>query len=123
MNLRTEEVLDAVQQSTGAAQAAGYSHVVEVRHGRTIFISGQVPLDAAGNLVGRGDFAAQAAQVFENIELALTAAGASCADLAKLTIFVVDISQVAVLRAIRDRYVNTANPPASSLVRVAGLVR
>jgi enamine deaminase RidA (YjgF/YER057c/UK114 family) len=101
----------------------GYSHVVEVPRGRTLFISGQVALDSAGNLIGRGDFVAQTEQVFKNIQAALESVGAGCKDLAKLTIFVVDISQVPALREIRNRYVNSANPPASSLVQVKGLVR
>ena len=46
----------------------GYTHVVEVRGGRTVYISGQVPLDKAGNVVGIGDFAAQTRQVFENLK-------------------------------------------------------
>ena len=54
----------------------GYSHVVEVHSGRTIYIAGQVAFDQAGNVVGKGDFAAQTTQVFENLKLALAAAGA-----------------------------------------------
>jgi enamine deaminase RidA (YjgF/YER057c/UK114 family) len=105
------------------SKTAGYTHVVEVRTGRTIFISGQIALDQSGNVVGAGDFAAQTEQVFRNIELALESVGASMVDVAKLTVFVVDMSQVQTFREIRDRHVNTANPPASSLIRVAGLVR
>jgi enamine deaminase RidA (YjgF/YER057c/UK114 family) len=108
---------------TALSKTAGYTHVVEVQRGRMIFISGQVALDGAGNIVGRGDFAAQTEQVFKNIKTALESAGASYDDVAKLTIFVVDKSQLPVFRAIRDRYVNKANPPASSLVQVSGLVR
>lgn len=104
-------------------QPTGYSHIVEVPRGRMVFISGQVPLDSAGNLVGRGDFAAQTEQVFKNIGTALESLGSSYQAVAKLTIFVVDIAQVQVVREIRNRYVNTANPPASSLVQVQGLVR
>ena len=101
----------------------GYTHVVESQRGRTIFISGQVALDSGGNLVGRDDFAAQSEQVFKNLKAALESAGASFKDVAKLTFFVVDKSQVQTLRDIRDKYVNTASPPASSLVVVKGLVR
>jgi enamine deaminase RidA (YjgF/YER057c/UK114 family) len=104
-------------------QTTGYSHVVEVQRGRLVFISGQVPLDAAGNLVGRGDFAAQAEQVFKNIGAALESLGSSYDAVAKLTIFIVDITQLPVLREIRNRHVNPASPPASSLVQVQGLVR
>ena len=50
---------------------AGYSQIVEVRSGRMIFIAGQTALDREGNVVGPGNFAAQAAQVFVNLSIAL----------------------------------------------------
>lgn len=101
----------------------GYSQVVDAPVGRIVFLSGQVPLDAAGNLVGEGDFAAQVRQVFENLTAALTAADASWSDVVKLDYFVRDIGEVAALRAIRDEYVNTEQPPASTLVEVSRLFR
>ena len=101
----------------------GYSHVVDAAAGRIVFVSGQVPLDAAGNLVGEGDFAAQVRQVFENLTAALAAADASWSDVVKLNYFVRDIGEVAALRAIRDEYVNTEQPPASTLVEVSRLFR
>jgi enamine deaminase RidA (YjgF/YER057c/UK114 family) len=72
----------------------GYSHVVDAQAGRVIYVSGQVPLNAEGHLVGEGDFEAQTRQVFENL-----------------------------IRAIRDEYVDTEHPPASTLVEVSGLFR
>ena len=101
----------------------GYSHVVDAPAGRTVYISGQVPLDAGGNLVGKGDFAAQVRQVFENLTAALAAADASWKDVVKLDYFVRDIGEVAALRAIRDEHVNTEQPPASTLVEVSRLFR
>jgi reactive intermediate/imine deaminase len=101
----------------------GYSHVVDVPAGRIVFLSGQVPLDVAGNLVGEGDFAAQVRQVFENLTAALAAAGAAWSDVVKLNYFVRDIGEVAELRAIRDEYVDTEHPPASTLVEVSRLFR
>lgn len=104
--------------------ARGYSHVAEVPAGeRLVFISGQVPLDRAGRLVGAGDFRRQAEQVFTNLQLALTEAGATFTDVVKLTIYTVDLGHLDVLREVRDRYVNAAAPPASSLVEVRGLFR
>jgi reactive intermediate/imine deaminase len=101
----------------------GYSHVVDAPAGRIIFVSGQVPLDQAGALVGEGDMEAQATQVFENLTAALAAAGASWPDVVKLNYFVVDVTQIAVVRSVRDRYVDTAQPPASTLIEVGGLFR
>jgi reactive intermediate/imine deaminase len=99
----------------------GYSHVVEAPAGTTVYISGQVPLDAEGQLVGRGDLAAQTRQVFENLTRALEAADATWSDVVKLDYFLRDVDQIGAVRAIRDEYVDTANPPASTLVEVSSL--
>jgi enamine deaminase RidA (YjgF/YER057c/UK114 family) len=74
-------------------------------------------------LVGGGDFRAQAHQVFKNLRAGLGAGGAGFADVVKLTFYVVDMSQVPLLREVRDQYVNTAAPPASTLVEVRRLFR
>ena len=99
----------------------GYSHVVEAPAGTMVYISGQVPLDAEGQLVGAGDFVAQTRQVFENLTRALEAADASWSDVVKLDYFLRNVDQIGVVRAIRDEYVDTANPPASTLVEVSSL--
>ncbi len=101
----------------------GYTHVVEITHGRTIFIAGQVALDQAGQIVGHHDFRAQTQQVFENLKAALAAVGADFTRVVKLNMYVVDISQLPILREVRDRYVNTHHPPASTLVEVRRLAR
>jgi reactive intermediate/imine deaminase len=101
----------------------GYSHVVDVRAARIIYVSGQVPLDRDGQLVGEGDLEAQTRQVFENLQAALDAAGSSWADVVKLNYFLVDVSGLGAVRAIRDEYVDTAHPPASTLVEVSRLFR
>jgi enamine deaminase RidA (YjgF/YER057c/UK114 family) len=61
--------------------------------------------------------------VFENLRRALAAGGATFRDVVKLNYYVVDAAQVPVLREVRDRYVNTAAPPASTLVEVRRLFR
>ncbi|TWI04608.1 enamine deaminase RidA (YjgF/YER057c/UK114 family) [Luteimonas cucumeris] len=107
----------------GLPTPSGYSHAVEAPVGRTIHVSGQQPLDKDGKLVGAGDFAAQAEQVFANLNTALTAAGASFDDVVKLDIYVTDMSQLKALRSARDRYINLQQPPASTLVQVERFVR
>jgi reactive intermediate/imine deaminase len=102
--------------------ASGYTHVVEVKNCRMLFISGQVPLDRDGALIGQGDLAAQTDQVFKNIKGALEAAGAGFAEVVKLTLYMTDIAQIQVVREVRDRFVNKQNPPASSAVEVSRLV-
>src|SRR5688572_18036255 len=72
------------------APANGYTHVVEVTNSKTIYISGQVPLDSNGNLVGENNLQEQAQQVFENLHAALTAAGADFGHVVKFTYFLLD---------------------------------
>lgn len=101
----------------------GYSHTVRAPIGRTIYVSGQLPLDKDGNLVGANDFGAQAEQVFANLAAALAAAGASFDDVVKLNMYVTDMRQLKALRAARDRHINPKTPPASTLVEVERFVK
>jgi enamine deaminase RidA (YjgF/YER057c/UK114 family) len=105
------------------AQPTGYTHVVEATGSRTVYISGQVAQDRQGNNVGIDDMQAQAEQIFQNLDAALKAVGASFEDVVKFTYFVVDISQMQTVRDVRNRYINTAQPPASTAVEVRQLVR
>ncbi|MCF3134104.1 MULTISPECIES: RidA family protein [Streptomyces] len=106
----------------GVAPAAQYSHVVAAT-GRFVAVSGQLALDEDGQLVGAGDPAAQARQVFENLRRCLAAAGAGFADVVKLTYFVTDMAHLPALRAARAAHIPEDRLPASSAVQVAGLVR
>ncbi len=98
-------------------QPKGYTHIVETRGVRTVYISGQVSEDATGNVVGAGDFPRQARQVFDNLKLALEAVGATFEDVAKTTTYVLSMSELGVVREIRAGYLGT-NPPANTLVEV-----
>ena len=106
------------------AAPRGYTHVVEVPAGmKMVYLSGQVPLDSTGALVGAGDFRAQAEQVFTNLRAGLGAACAGFDDVVKLTFYVLDTNQLPMLREVRDGFVNRSAPPASTLVQVRGLFR
>jgi enamine deaminase RidA (YjgF/YER057c/UK114 family) len=102
---------------------AGYSQVVEVRGGRTLYISGQIALDSSGQVVGSGDFTAQIRQVFANLKARLDEAGASFNDVVKLNFYLTDASDIQILRDVRDSYVNREQPPASTLVIVKQSLR
>ena len=104
------------------SKPAGYTHVVEARGGRTLYVSGQVALDASGALVGAGDFKAQTERVFENLKLALASSRAGLDDVVKITIFVTDASQIQTVREVRDRYFS-GEKPASTFVQVVRLAR
>jgi enamine deaminase RidA (YjgF/YER057c/UK114 family) len=72
------------------SRPSGFTQVICARGENLIFVSGQVAIDQAGRLVGRGDIGAQTHQVLKNIDVALQAASASLEDVVKLTIYVVD---------------------------------
>ncbi|WP_249040746.1 RidA family protein [Actinoplanes teichomyceticus] len=87
---------------------------------RLVWTSGQVAAGPDG-VVPRG-WAEQTRQVFRNLGAALETAGATWADVVKLTFYVVDTAELPTVRAVRDEFVNLAAPPTSSLIRVAGLL-
>ena len=87
-----------------------------------MYVSGQVALDAEGQVVGVGDFEAQARQVFMNIGVALAAADMTVQHVVKLGLYVTDMAHLATLRRVRDEVVDTDRPPVSTLVQVAGLI-
>jgi 2-iminobutanoate/2-iminopropanoate deaminase len=105
--------------------STGFSQVAEVTRGKLVYIAGQVPRNAKGDLVGAGDFRAQLEQVFTNLDTAVRAAGASFADVVKLNYYCVASIEPAQQRAVvevRDRFVNTQSPPVSTFVFVSRLV-
>jgi len=104
----------------------GYTHVVETAGpARTIYISGQLGMTPDGNFAGApGDFRAQCVQAFENMSLALKAVGARWSDVVKINNFLVDIQvNMVAFREVRDRYLNTKAPPASTTIGVPALAR
>ena len=111
------------QNPDGAPRPVGaYSQAVRIETGDAalLFISGQISLDAAGNLVGAGDVAAQTDQIFKNLEAILAANGATFADVVKMNTYLVDIAARPAIAEVRGRYL-AAEPPASTLVAVTAL--
>lgn len=107
----------------GLANNPAYTQVVAARGQRTIWISGQVAMDAEGNTIGVDDLEAQTEQVMRNLGVALEAAGAGFGDVVKITTYVVGYRpehRAAVSRP-RAKYLPADNPPASTLVGVSAL--
>ncbi len=106
----------------GLAQAAPrYSQVVRVSSKELIFISGQTALDSSGKLVGKGDFQAQAEKVFQNLQAALKAEGATFDNVVKLNTYVIDMDKSRpILQGVRSKHIQK-EPPASTLVGVTRL--
>jgi enamine deaminase RidA (YjgF/YER057c/UK114 family) len=105
------------------AKPGGYTHVVEVTGPtRIVYIAGQLGLKPDGTIAG--DFRAQATQAFENLKAALAAVGATFDDVIKLNNYLVDIpGNLGAYRDVRDKYVNTSQPPASTTIGVPALAR
>jgi enamine deaminase RidA (YjgF/YER057c/UK114 family) len=103
----------------------GYTHVVETHSpSRTIYVSGQLGMTPDGKFAGSpGDFRAQAEQCFANLKLALAEVGATFDHVVKMTAFFVDIAHLPLYFEVRDRYVNTKAPPASTAIQITKLAR
>ena len=97
-----------------------FTHVV--RAGRIVFVSGCVATDAQGRVVGGSDIVVQARQVHENIKRCLAAAGATFADVCKVTVFLRNVNDREKVNTVRKEYFG-AHRPASTLVEISRLVR
>ncbi|OGL12205.1 MAG: hypothetical protein A3I14_01745 [Candidatus Rokubacteria bacterium RIFCSPLOWO2_02_FULL_73_56] len=97
-----------------------FTHVV--RAGRLVFVSGCVASDAAGRTVGGTDVVAQARQVHENLGRCLAAAGATFADVCKVTVFVRRMADREAINTVRKEFFGP-HRPASTLVEVSRFVR
>ena len=100
----------------------GHTQVVVSTGSRTIYVAGQTAVDSHGDVVGSGDFRAQAKQAFENLKAALAAAGVGFNDVVKLNYYVLDMANAPVLREVRNSYLGSVFP-ASTLVEVRKLAR
>jgi 2-iminobutanoate/2-iminopropanoate deaminase len=108
--------------TTGAPKAIGpYSQAISARGGRTIYCSGQIPIDPhSGELVGAGDVKAETHRVMQNLQAVLSAAGASFDAVVKTTIYLTDLQSFALVNEVYGSYFKGA-PPARATVQVAGL--
>ena len=93
---------------------ASYCQVV--RKGNIVTTAGQVALDSAGEIVGKGDIAAQTRQTLENLKNSLAGAGAELTDVVKTMIFIADLADYKGMNQVYDEYF-ADNPPARSTVR------
>jgi len=102
----------------------GYCHVAIVTAGRQVHISGQIALDPMGVVVGEGDIAAQAEQVYANLAAGLAAAGADFSKVFKVVTYVVDLTteKAVAVRKVRGKYLGDGPYPASTMVGVTSLV-
>ena len=104
----------------GMTQPTGYSHVV--RHNNLLFLSGQVSVDADGNVIGEGDMGAQIRQVLENMKTVLASQGADFDSVVKITIYTTDIDAYIKAAGVHREYW-TGKAPANTLVQIERLAR
>ena len=93
-----------------------------IQVGDTLYVSGQIAVDNAGNIVGEGDCEVQSRQVMANIRAVIKAVGGSMDNVVKITCFLTDVANYPAYSKVRSETF-PSNPPASSTVIVAGLVR
>jgi enamine deaminase RidA (YjgF/YER057c/UK114 family) len=119
-------IVDRLTSVPEVAPGPGYAHAVTAS-GKLAFVSGQIALDADGQLVGPGDLAAQTAQALRNLHLILGALGADWPDVVRFTWYVRDAGSVPVIRGVREQFLRPSlgdlPNPASTLVQVAALAR
>ena len=94
-------------------KARGYSHAFKV--GNTIYVAGQVPFDQENKLVGKGDIVIQTERVFENLKRVLESAGATMADIVKLTWYVKNFDDLLKTSDVFRKYFQRPYPPTTAL--------
>ncbi len=92
----------------------GYSHVAKV--GKTLYIAGQVARDVQGRLVGKGDFEAQARQVYTNLRNILEETGGGLKNIVKTTTILTHYGHIESLRKIRNEFFGDIMPPNTLLI-------
>ena len=105
---------------SGIADPSPSGFTAVVKAGNTVYIAGMVAQDENGNVVGAGDAEAQTRQIWRNIEVAVSAAGGSLADIVKTTTYVTGIEHAAAVRAVRGELF-PSNPPTSTLLVISEL--
>ena len=95
-----------------------YTDVVVAGPGRTIYVSGCGAIDESGKLVGRGDITAQTRKTLDNIKLSLAAAGATLADVVKVTVYLASVDDRQKVNEVRKEYFGAAKP-ASTLIEIS----
>ena len=123
--LRVEagEVIEYLKPQ-GLLNVPSFSQVTTARGGKLVFVSGQVSWDEKGKPLFPGDLEAQTRKTYENLKIALAAAGATFDDVVKFTVFVknLDTDKWRLISKVRSEYLSKERPGASTMIGVTGLV-
>nr|WP_304529251.1 RidA family protein [Chlorogloea sp. CCALA 695] len=110
-----------INTSLAPAPVGPYNQAISAS-GQMLFVSGQIPLNpSTGELVGDGDITKQTNQVLTNLKAILTAAGVSCENVVKTTVFLADMNDFATMNSVYSQYFNEATAPARACVQVSRL--
>jgi 2-iminobutanoate/2-iminopropanoate deaminase len=102
-------------------RGGAFSSGVEAPAGRTIYVSGQVSMDAEGNVVGEGEIKLQTQTVLEHVKTVVEEAGGGMDDIVKVTVFIRDMRHYDEIHEVRRRYFEEPYP-ASSMIEVSALI-
>jgi enamine deaminase RidA (YjgF/YER057c/UK114 family) len=108
----------------GLLNVPSFSQVTTASDGKLVFVSGQVSWDEKGKPLHAGDLEAQTRKTYENLKIALAAAGATFRDVVKFTVYVKDLDTAKwrLISKVRSEYLSPDHPPASTMIGVTGLV-
>ena len=110
-----------INTSLAPAPVGPYNQAISAS-GQMLFVSGQIPLNPSnGELVGAGDITEQTRQVLTNLKAILTAAGVSCENVVKTTVFLADMNDFATMNSVYSQYFDEATAPARACVQVSRL--
>ncbi len=110
-----------INTSLAPAPVGPYNQAISAS-GQMLFVSGQIPLNpSTGELVGDGDITKQTRQVLTNLKAILTAAGVSCENVVKTTVFLADMNDFATMNSVYSQYFDEATAPARACVQVSRL--
>lgn len=102
-----------IYTANAPAAIGTYSQAIKVNN--TVYLSGQIPLDPVTMTLVDGDFAAQAHQVFKNLQAVCAAANGSLADIVKLNIYLTDLANFPIVNEVMGQYFQEPYPARAAI--------
>jgi enamine deaminase RidA (YjgF/YER057c/UK114 family) len=124
LSVRADEARIEYLKPEGLLNVPSFSQVTTASEGKLVFVSGQVAWDAQGKPMFPGDLEAQTRKTYENLKIALAAAGATFDDVVKFTVYVknLDTEKWRAISKVRSEFLSKERPAASTMIGVTSLV-